>query len=343
MRQLTYVSPNVLEWREVPAPLLQSDDDALVKPLVVTRCDLDMYIANGSVGMPGPFAFGHETYGEVVDVGDKVRNVVPGDRVLVPFQISCGKCRRCREGLTGLCETVPYRSSYGMAPLSGIDYGGGLSDLLRVPFADHMLVHAPDDLSPEAMAGVTDNVTTAFTLVADPLRRKPGSKILIVGGRGRGVGLHTVQCAVGLGADKVVYVDDDKPTLELAKRAGAEIIELTIGPETPAVGTFPFTIDVSGTADGLALAIRSTDYEGLCQRSYGDFKERTDVPLRDMYGRNITLKIGRVHARANMHHTLELMKCGCLHPEHIITRRVAFDDAPRAMLDVTNKLVLVAD
>jgi alcohol dehydrogenase len=342
MRQLFFVSPNVLEWQDVPAPRLQSDTDALIKPLVVTRCDLDMYIANGSVGMPGPFAFGHETYGQVVDVGEKLKNVRPGDRVLVPFQISCGSCGRCREGLTGLCETVPYRSSYGMAPLSGVDYGGGLSDLLRVPFADHMLVHAPNELQPEAMAGVTDNVTTALMLVADPLHRKPGASILVVGGRGRGVGLHVVQCAIGLGAQKVVYVDNDKRTLELAKRAGAEAIELSIGPDTPSLGTFPFTIDVSGLADGLALAIRCTEYEGLCQRSYGDFKERTDVPLRDMYARNITLKIGRVHARAHMHQTLELMKCGCLHPEHIITRRVKFDEAPQAMLDTTNKLVLFA-
>jgi len=66
--------------------------------------------------------------------------VRPGEPVLVPFQISCGECGRCRAGLTGLCDTVPYRSSYGMAALSGVEYGGGLSDLVRVPFADHMLV-----------------------------------------------------------------------------------------------------------------------------------------------------------------------------------------------------------
>jgi alcohol dehydrogenase len=301
-----------------------------------------MYIANGMAGMPGPFAFGHETFGEVVDIGDGIRNVRPGDRVLVPFQISCGSCGRCKRGLTGLCETVPYRSSYGMAPLSGVDYGGGLSDFLRVPFADHMLVNAPEGLTPEAMAGATDNLTTALTLVADPLRRTPGARILVVGGRGRGVGLHVVQCAIALGADKVVYVDNDQRTLALAKRVGAEIIELTVGPDTPTVGIFPYTIDVSGSADGLALAIRCTDYEGLCQRSYGDFKDRTEVPLREMYGRNVTLKIGRVHARAHMHHTLDLMKSGCLHPEHVITRRASFDDAAEAILDATNKLVLIA-
>jgi threonine dehydrogenase-like Zn-dependent dehydrogenase len=61
-----------------------------------------------------------------------------------------------------------------------------------------------------------------------------------------------------------------------------------------------------------------------------------------MYGRNVTLKIGRVHARAHMHHTLDLMKSGCLHPEHVITRRASFDDAAEAILDATNKQRLIA-
>src|SRR4051794_17858882 len=138
MRQLTYVSGGVLEWRDVSEPRLEADSDALVKPLAVTRCDLDLLIASGAAGWPGGFAMGHETYGEVVDVGDAVTSFRPGDRVLVPFQLSCGDCGRCRAGLSALCETLPYRASYGMAPLSGNDYGGGLSDLLRVPFADHM-------------------------------------------------------------------------------------------------------------------------------------------------------------------------------------------------------------
>lgn len=341
MKQLQYFSPGRLEWRDVAQPRLMSDDDALVRPLAVTRCDLDIAIATGRAGMPGPFAIGHETYGEVLEVGSKLRGVRPGDRVLVPFQISCGVCGRCRGGFTGLCEAVPYRSSYGMAPLSGVDYGGGLSDVLRVPFADHMLIHAPGGLEPEALAGVTDNVTTALSFVAEPLRLKPRARILIVGGLG--VALHAVQCAIALGADKVVYVSTDRNALELAKRLGAEVIDLEIGSDTPAIGSFPFTIDSSGTPDGLAFTIRCTDYEGLCQKTYGDFSDRTEVPLNDMYARNITLKLGRVHARARMCQTLDLMEAGHLHPEHVITRRATFSEAAEAMLEPAIKLVLLAE
>lgn len=341
MRQLYYVAPGRLEWREVREPRLESEDDALIRPLAVTRCDLDLAIATGLIGWPGPFAFGHETYGEVLEVGTAVQGFQPGDRVLVPFQLSCGTCGRCRKGLTGLCETLPYRSSYGMAPLSGVDYGGGLSDVLRVPFASHMLIHAPPGLSPEALAGVTDNVTTAFAMVAEPLSRDPGADVLVVGGVGGA--LHMVQCAVALGAGRVVYVGSDPAILALAARLGAEAVALDIGPETPAIGSFPYTIDASGTEDGLAFTIRCTAYEGLCQGAYGGFATRTPTPLKDMYGRNITLKLGRVHARAQMCATLDLMRKGCLCPEHVISRRVTFDEAADAMVEPATKLVLVCE
>ena len=90
MRQLKFIQPGKFEWHDVAAPRLENDSQALVRPLAVTRCDLDLYIATGLFPMEGPFAFGHEIAGEVVDVGDDVKSVVPGDRVIVPFQISCG-------------------------------------------------------------------------------------------------------------------------------------------------------------------------------------------------------------------------------------------------------------
>lgn len=143
MRQLTYVRPNLLEWWDVRAPRLQDDGDAIVQPLAVTRCDLDLYIANGAANFPGPFAIGHEAAGVVAEVGDSVARIKPGDQVIVPFQISCGKCDRCRRGRTNACTSVPFRASYGLKPVCGVEFGGALSDFLRVPFADHMLIHHP--------------------------------------------------------------------------------------------------------------------------------------------------------------------------------------------------------
>ncbi|MFO1159637.1 MAG: alcohol dehydrogenase catalytic domain-containing protein [Reyranellaceae bacterium] len=81
MRQLTCIRPNLLEWWDVPAPRLQDDGHAIVRPLAVTRCDLDLYIANGTAGFAGPFAIGHETTGVVVEIGDEVTGFKPGDHV----------------------------------------------------------------------------------------------------------------------------------------------------------------------------------------------------------------------------------------------------------------------
>ena len=143
MRQLTYVGGKVIEWWDVPAPRLQDDRDALVQPLAVTRCDLDLTIVSGKSGLPGPFALGHETAGRVIEIGDAVKNFTPGDLVIVPFQISCGECERCRRGHTKACTSVAFRSSYGLKPVCGVEYGGALSDLIGVRFADHMLVRQP--------------------------------------------------------------------------------------------------------------------------------------------------------------------------------------------------------
>ena len=170
MRQLTYVGGNKVEWWDVPAPTLQDDGDALVQPLAVTRCDLDLAIVHGRSGLQGPFALGHETAGRITAVGDRVRNFAPGDLVIVPFQISCGTCDRCRRGHTNACTAVPFRSSYGLKPVCGVEYGGGLSDLIRVPFADHMLVRQPEGHALSQTAGLADGATDGFSAVARLLR-----------------------------------------------------------------------------------------------------------------------------------------------------------------------------
>ncbi len=92
MRQLTFVEPGKVEWRDVPDLTLEGDADALVRPLAVATCDLDTALLAGRVPAQGPFGLGHECVAEVTEVGDSVSSVAPGDLVSVPFQISCGEC-----------------------------------------------------------------------------------------------------------------------------------------------------------------------------------------------------------------------------------------------------------
>ena len=90
MRQLTFVEKGKLEWRDGPDPRLEGDGQALVRPLALATCDIDTAFVQGRAPVGGAFAFGHECVGEVMDVGDSVASVKPGDLVSVPFQVSCG-------------------------------------------------------------------------------------------------------------------------------------------------------------------------------------------------------------------------------------------------------------
>src|SRR5437870_929477 len=116
MRQLTFLAPGKLEWREVAAPSLKGPGEAIVQPVVVASCDVDPAFLTGAVPIEGPLAFGHEGIARVVEVGDAVTGVRPGDLVAVPFQITCGACAACVRGATASCSGVePRRATYGMA------------------------------------------------------------------------------------------------------------------------------------------------------------------------------------------------------------------------------------
>ena len=107
MRQLVFLGPGALEWREAPEPILGGPGEALVRPIAVATCDLDAAMLRGLVPSAGPFPFGHEFVAEVISIGDEVQGVRVGQRVVVPFAISCGTCRMCQRGLTANCLSVP--------------------------------------------------------------------------------------------------------------------------------------------------------------------------------------------------------------------------------------------
>jgi alcohol dehydrogenase len=337
MEQLTFVEPHRLEWREVPAPRLEADTAALVRPLAVTTCDLDHGIIAGRVPLPGPFPLGHEFVAEVVDVGDAVGSVRPGDRVVVPFQISCGHCGRCRKGLTSSCETVPVRSAYGLGPIGGLDWGGALADLLRVPYADAMLQPLPAGVAPAAVASASDNLCDAWRTVAPFLADEPGATVLVVGGGAISIALYAVAVARALGAGRVVYLDTDPARGALAERLGAEVV---VGAFPRRAGEFAITVDASADPDGLACALRSVVPYGVCT-SVGIYYGDTTVPLLEMYGRGVRFVTGRVNARAHLPFVLDLVATGRLDPTPVTSAEVAWRDAVDALLHGGAKPVIV--
>ncbi|MGH3674756.1 MAG: alcohol dehydrogenase catalytic domain-containing protein, partial [Mycobacterium sp.] len=105
MRQLMFEEAGRYAWQEVADPEISEPQQALVRPLMVACCDLDVAVSRGRLPMPPGHAVGHEGIADVIAVGDGVAVVKVGDRVVVPFQISCGECRECRRGVTGSCAS----------------------------------------------------------------------------------------------------------------------------------------------------------------------------------------------------------------------------------------------
>lgn len=340
MQELNFVETRRLEWREAPDPVVQNAEEALVRPVAVTTCDLDGPTIRGEtpLSLLGPFPFGHEFIAEVVDLGDAVRGIAVSQLVSVSFQICCGRCDRCRAGLTGSCAAVPPRSMFGFPTAVGGSWGGALADLVRVPFGSSMLVPLPAGVAPETVASLSDNLPDAWRTVAPHLQAHPGADVLIVAGSGHSIALYAAAIAVALGAGKVDFIDNDPTRLALAERLGAHPVE---GPLPQRYGRYPITVDASANPDGLACALRSVSPGGVCTSIGIYYDNMTAIPLLDMYGTGVHFHTGRANARADMPAVLDLVASGRLRPELINSQIVPWDGAVEALQEPSMKPVFV--
>jgi threonine dehydrogenase-like Zn-dependent dehydrogenase len=327
VQQLLYTAPGELQWREAPAPQLTSDRGALVRPIAVATCDLDALIVTGGSPFPPPFPVGHECVAEVVELGDDVTGLEKGRLVSVPFQISCGECPQCLRGRSSNCSAVPFMSTYGFGPAVE-EWGGFLSDLVAVPYANAMLVPVPEGLAPASVASASDNIADAWRAVGPPLEREPGGSVLVVGGAGAGsIGLYAAGLARALGSEWVMYVDADEGRRAVAESLGAQ----TMAEMPKRLGPFPITVDACADPDGLALALRSTAPDGICTSCAIYFAEQPVMPLLEMYTKGITFITGRANAREAMPHVLDLVASGALTPEKVTSSVVPWEQAPDAL------------
>src|SRR5262245_8993455 len=331
MQQLTCLGPNKLEWHEVPEPRIAGDGEALVRPLAVARCDIDRFLASGLFPLRGPFALGHECVGEVIALGDAVRGLAIGQRVVVSFQVSCGRCPTCERGLTALCERLPTLSDYGMQPLSGVEYGGMLSDLIRVPHAEAMLQPIPTSLDPVALASASDNVPDGYRAVAPHLAARPGSEVLIASHGLPSIPLYAAQAAIALGASRVDFASADAEQLALAERLRARPGQTDFAGK-PA-RRYPIVVDAGLSPAGLDYAIRATEPEGICQSVGFHPGPSVPLPLGRMYTLGIRFIVGRCHAAALLPEVVAAIGAQRLHPERITTRVVEWRDAADAWLE----------
>ncbi|MBF6135026.1 alcohol dehydrogenase catalytic domain-containing protein [Nocardia otitidiscaviarum] len=372
MRELNLMSAGKLKWLDRPEPTLQRDDDAIVRPFVVSRCDADTIPTTallravrlamraglldpilrdsfGPVPFSAPCAIGHEAIAEVVEVGPAVTNVAVGDKVVVPWSISCGRCDNCRRGLTTKC-TISRRESgherpvacYGNGPIAGA-YGGMVSDYFRVPYANHMLTRLPAGLDPLRVAAASDNLTDGWRCVAPYLRDHPGASVLVVGGLARAVGLYAAGVAAAYGA-KVDYINSNTRELEIAESLGATPRQRPhlLRFSRPA-RTYDLVVDASNLPTGITHAIRSTAPGGVCVVPSYHLAAYTGVPLMHMSLTEITLHVGPSHPGATMTDMLAWVRDNDFPAEKVTTEVADFDDAPRAYAAPMTKSVMYRD
>jgi threonine dehydrogenase-like Zn-dependent dehydrogenase len=340
MYQLMFEAAGEYAWRDAPDPEITKPEQAILRPVAVACCDLDVAVAEGRLPMPPGHAVGHEGVAEVVAVGDAVRDVKVGDRVIVPFQISCGTCAACLRGVTGSCASLPLMAMYGMAPLAGLDGGGFMADLVLVPYADAMLVPLADTVDPVAVASLSDNIPDGWRAVA-PYRAElaaldPADRRVLVAGR-RSIGLYAAAFAAAFGAH-VDYVDTDPQRLAMAEKLGATVHDKPKPDKS--LEAYPITVHTTADPAVLAATMRATWPDGVCTDTGIYYQGAVEMPLLSMYTRGLRFVTGRVNARAVIPEILDLIAARCdLAPA--VDRVIAWGDAPQAWPAMTGKTVYV--
>jgi alcohol dehydrogenase len=331
-------APGRVRWEEAADPVIADPAAAIVRPIAVATCDIDVGALRGVYPLTGPYPLGHEGVAEVVEVGDAVVEIGIGDRVVVPFQISCGSCGACQRGRTGNCEAHPKLSTFGLGAMGGFEWGGLLADLALVPHADAMLVAVPDHIDATTVASASDNIPDAWRCVGPQLAAEPGATVLVCGGDGgpNSIGLYAAGLALAAGASRVVYLDHDATRLQIAEALGVEAVEAREFPRK--VGAFAITVDASGSESGLRCALESTAFDGWCT-SPSVYLQDPSLPMFSMYSRCCTLHTGRVHARPAIPAVLAAVDAG-FDPGKVTSAVVDWDDAESALAEPPLKLVI---
>jgi threonine dehydrogenase-like Zn-dependent dehydrogenase len=236
MRALTWQGRHDVRVETVPDPEIVNPRDAIIEITSTAICGSDLHLYDGVIpGMKTGDVLGHEFMGTVVETGPK-STLQKGQRVVVPFTISCGKCFFCEQDLYSACDNSnPVENQditenlYGHA-LSGLfgyshltgGYAGGQAEYVRVPFSDVGPIVIPDGLEDDKVLFLSDILPTGW-MAAENCGIKEGDTVAVWGCGP--VGLFAIQSALLMGAGKVIAIDEWPNRLELARSLGAEIID----------------------------------------------------------------------------------------------------------------------
>src|SRR3954465_4443895 len=230
MKATVWMGKQKMEVVNVPDPRILNRQDCIARVTSTAICGSDLHLYNAFMpALEHGDILGHEFMGEIVEVGRNVKKVQLGDRVVVPFPISCGACNACQAGLYSVCENsnpnaglaakmfgYPTAGIFGYSHLTG-GFAGGQAEYARVPFADVGPLKIESDLSDEQVLFLSDILPTGY-MGAEMCDIKPGD-IVAVWGCGP-VGLFAIASAYLLGAERVIAIDKEPYRLRMAEEAG---------------------------------------------------------------------------------------------------------------------------
>ena len=227
MKALVYKGPREVAIENVPDAKIEKATDVLVKITTTNICGSDLHMYEGRTSVEKGKVLGHENLGVVIEAGSAVERVKVGDRVCLPFNISCGCCENCERGFTGFCLLANpgnAGAAYGYANMG--PYSGGQAELLRVPYADfNCLVLPPDAQEKENDYVLLSDIFPTGYHATELAGMRPGDSVVIYGAGP--VGLMAAHSAFIRGASKVIVVDAHKDRLALAEKIGAITIDHT--------------------------------------------------------------------------------------------------------------------
>lgn len=369
MKAVCWQGNNKVGVETVPDPKIINPRDAIVKITSTAICGSDLHLYDGYIPtVEQGDILGHEFMGEVVELGNEVNNIKIGDRVVVPFPISCGGCFFCKRELWSLCDNTNPNAwmaeklmGYSPAGIFGYShmlggYAGGQAEYARVPFADVGLFKIPDGLADEQVLFLTDIFPTGY-MAAENCDIQPGDTVAIWGCGP--VGQFAIRSAYLLGAERVIAIDCVPERLQMAKDGKAEVLnfedidvgealkEMTggRGPDAvmDAVGMEAHGMGPEGLYDKAKQAVRlETGRPHALRQAILSCRKGGTVSVPGVYGgfidkmpmgafmnKALTMKTGQTHVHRYLRPLLDHIQNGDIDPSFVITHHLPLEQAPQ--------------
>lgn len=318
MKAVVFHDVGDIRLEDVPEPRIEDPNDAIVRITTSAICGTDLHFVRGTFsGMQEGTILGHEAVGVVEQLGENVRNLSVGERVVIPSTIACGYCSYCRAGYYSQCDNSnPNGPSAGTAFYGGPKptgpFNGLQAEKARVPFASINLVKLPDEVNDDQAILLSDIFPTGY-FGADLAGIKPGHTVVVFGCGP--VGQFAIASAKLMGAGRVLAVDNLPDRLDMARRQGAEVINFDEEDPVKAIQDLTGGIGADCAIDAVGVDAECPHHgpaAAKAQEQAGEFEKEVQAvaPVQNPDGEN--WRPGQAPSQAQQWAISALAKAGTL-------------------------------